>query len=234
MDKGEFKKRISGLIVGVRFEKSFRVSDVLGKIADDVLYDKNSPFDSVFFPNIQSSDVERILNNGKTGDYFRINIENLIFYKTIDKDFDKQFTWIKEVVLPFFENLFKDNGIKNILRIGIVAESSLEVNKKILALSNNLDPKFSGVNGTRVSFSKKYPTDFGLTKEEKNDYKNLIYNFDSKDEKLLATVDYQYFYSPSMDKLSDCNIEKIADDFKKFFEEDYLNTLISLYEQEKK
>jgi hypothetical protein len=231
MDKNEFRKKVKGLVVGIRFEKSFRVGDILGKIADDILYNKNSPFGAEYFPNIQSSDLERFIFNDKTKDYIRINPENIILYKSVDEDFDKQFTWTKDVVLPFFEDLFADNNIKNIVRIGFVIEFLLEKNEKILELPNSLGDKFAGINGIRVSFSKKYPTDFGLTKEKKNDYKNVIYSFDSKEDKLAATIDYQYFYSPSMDKLTDCNIKQIADSFKKFFDEEYSITLISLYGQ---
>jgi hypothetical protein len=234
MEKNEIKKRICSVIVGIRFEKSFRVSDVSGKIIDDILYSKISPFNAEFFPSVRSNDLEKTLINDKTKDYLRIDTENIIFKKSVDKDFDKQFVWVRDVVFPFFENIFKNNNINNILRIGMVVELLLDKNSKILELAKNLDSKFDGINTTRLSFSKKYPTDFGLTSEEKKDFKNAIYSFESRDAELAAVFDYQYFFEPSMDELQDCDIKNMSDKFKLFLEGDYYNTISSLYDQKKK
>jgi len=57
------KENIYSIAIGLRFNPTFAIGDNLGKIADKILYSKNSYFDPKFFPFIDSGINEILLKD---------------------------------------------------------------------------------------------------------------------------------------------------------------------------
>src|SRR3989344_7619163 len=109
--------KIIGFILGIKFERSFRIPDISGEMVDNVLRDDNSPFNFSFFPKIQEPRKEKILFNPKTSDYLRINSDDIILGISVEKNFTHRYQWLQNDVLNYFkEVLFKKYEIKNIMR----------------------------------------------------------------------------------------------------------------------
>ena len=78
------KSNISSLTIGIRYEKTFRITDISGSIFDTILHAKSSPFGTDFFPRYQEiNSQDRALINNERGYYFRISTSDVIFQYTI-------------------------------------------------------------------------------------------------------------------------------------------------------
>lgn len=218
------KNKILGLIIGIRFARSFRIPDISGEIIDNIIYDSKSPFGPEFFPKIQENTRrEKILYNPETSNYLRLNTDDLILGVALDKDFDSKYKWVNDVVFDYFKNtLFNKYGIKNIKRIGVVFTHKILKNKKLSEAIDLLTGKtVDNVGNISISFSKKAPATEALYRKEVNDYKNIIYNFDEVGDVLQASLDYQYYFEPAIEDLRECFSEKILNDAKRFLENNY-------------
>jgi len=222
------KENIIGLVLGIKFARSFRVSDISGDIIDHILNDEQSPFEPSIFPRIQeNSRREKTLYNDETSEYLRINTDDIILGITVDKNFETKYEWLKNKVLPYFkEHLMLKFKINNITRIGVVFIHRITKNKKInesIGLLTNEAVK--DVENVSVSFSKKAPTTEALYRKNVNDYKNVIYNFVEIENELQASLDYQYYYSPAVADLRECSSEKVLEDAKALLENNYYSWL---------
>jgi hypothetical protein len=208
--------KITELTFGIRFKRSFRIADKSGEIIDDVLTSKQSPFSSKTFPQIQTSKLEKVIFNDQTGDYLRINTDDLILAFNVDHNFENKFEWLKLNVAKYFqEQLFRKFNIQNIRRIGIVFAHELPKSNKlrdsIPALTNNL---VDIPNETSLSFSKKTPVSEALMKKNVNDYKNSIYILQETDDSFKANFDFQHYYEPIIEDLRDCRLDEVFDSAK--------------------
>ena len=231
----DLKNNIIGLTVGIRFNRSFRIPDVSGDIIDNVLYSDKSPFGTKFFPKVQeNSNREKTLFNPQSSEYLRINTDDVILGIAVDNDFDKKFNWLKNNVLPYFQNeLFRTYEIQNIRRFGIIFSHKISKNKKLTeAVSSFTENEITDADNINVSFSKKDPATEALFRKGVNDYKNRIYNFQELKEAVYADLDYQYYYEPAIEDLRECFIDKILDDAKSFLENNFYKWL-NKYEDEK-
>ncbi len=231
----DLKNNIIGITLGIRFNRSFRIPDISGDIIDNVLYSAKTPFGTSFFPKVQeNSSREKTLFNAKTSEYLRINTDDLILGVGVENDFEKKFNWIKNDVLPYFQNeLFKNYEIKNIRRVGIIFSHKIGKNKKLTeAVASFTENKVSDADNISVSFSKKASATEALFRKGVNDYKNRIYNFQELKEAVYADLDYQYYYEPAIEDLRECFTDKILDEAKNFLENTFYKWL-NKYEDEK-
>ena len=215
----DLKNNIIGIILGIRFNRSFRIPDISGDMIDNVLYSSKTPFGTKFFPKVQeNSSREKTLFNPNTSEYLRINTDDLILGIGVENDFEKKFNWIKEDVLPYFQNeLFKSYEIKNIRRLGIIFSHKIGKNKKLTeAVASFTENEVSDADNISVSFSKKASATEALFRKGVNDYKNRIYNFQELKEAVYADLDYQYYYEPAVEDLRECFADKILDEAKNF------------------
>jgi len=199
------------------------------------LYSDKSPFGTKFFPKVQeNSNREKTLFNPQSSEYLRINTDDVILGIAVDNDFDKKFNWLKNNVLPYFQNeLFRTYEIKNIRRLGIIFSHKISKNKKLTeAVSSFTENEITDADNINVSFSKKDPATEALFRKGVNDYKNRIYNFQELKEAVYADLDYQYYYEPAIEDLRECFIDKILDDAKSFLENNFYKWL-NKYEDEK-
>lgn len=231
----DLKNNIIGITIGIRFNRSFRIPDISGDIIDNILYSDKSPFNTSYFPKVQeNSNREKTLFNPKTSEYLRINTDDLILGTEIENDFDKKFKWLKDDVLPYFQNeLFKVYEIKNIRRLGIIFSHKIGKNKKLSeVITSFTENEVSEADNISFSFSKKAPATEALFRKGVNDYKNRIYNFQELKEAVYADLDYQYYYEPAIEDLRECFTGKILDDAKSFLEDNFYKWL-NKYEHEK-
>lgn len=220
----DLSNNIIGITIGIRFAKSFRISDISGEIIDDILYSEKTPFGMKIFPKLQENSTrEKILFNPSTSEYLRINISDLIFGIEIKDNFEKKFDWIKDEVLNYFKNtLFKNYGIKNIKRLGIIFSHKIESGDKINKMISELTTdKITDAENISISFSKKASAIESLYRKGVSDYKNSIYSFEEMSDGVLASLDYQYYYMPDINDLRECFVEKILDDAKSFLLNNY-------------
>lgn len=222
------KDNIIGLVLGIRFVRSFRVSDISGDIMDHILNSDQSPFGPSIFPHIQeNSRREKTLYNYETSEYLRINTDDIILGFNIEKNFETKYAWLKNEVLPYFkDHLMLKYKINNITRIGIVfihrITKNNKINESIGLLTNNV---IKDVENVSVSFSKKAATTEALYRKNVNDYKNVIYNFVEIENELQASLDYQYYYLPAVADMRECSSEKVLDDAKYLLENSYYSWL---------
>jgi len=231
----DLKNNIIGITLGIRFNRSFRIPDISGDMIDNVLYSNKTPFGTKFFPKVQeNSSREKTLFNPNTSEYLRINTDDLILGIGVENDFEKKFNWIKDDVLPYFQNeLFKSYEIKNIRRLGIIFSHKIGKNKKLTeAVASFTENEVSDADNISVSFSKKAPATEALFRKGVNDYKNRIYNFQELKEAVYADLDYQYYYEPAIEDLRECFADKILDEAKIFLKNTFYKWL-NKYEDEK-
>lgn len=216
--------KITELTFGIRFKRSFRIADKSGEIIDDILTSLQSPFSSTTFPQIQTSKLEKVIFNEQTGDYLRINTDDLILTFHVNHDFENKFEWLKlNVAKKYFqEQLFRKFNIQNIRRIGIVFAHELAKSNKlrdsIPALTNHL---VDAPNETSLSFSKKTPASEALVRKNVNDYKNSIYILQETDDAFKANFDFQHYYEPIIEDLRDCHLDQIFDSAKNGLEKSF-------------
>ncbi len=224
----DFKKKVIGLTIGIRYNKSFRIPDIAGEIMDSLLYSKESPFDPDIFPAIQeNSRRERTLYNPETSEYFRLNTDDLILGINIDNNFDSKISWLKDTVLKYLEDtLFPKYGIKNIKRLGIIFDQKTsrqpEINTYITTLTTN---KVVDAENINLSFSKKLPTIEGQVSKGIQNYRNAIYTFAEQGDSLLARLDYQYYFDPIVEDLRECKAGAFMDEATMFLEKNYYSWL---------
>jgi hypothetical protein len=223
----DLKEKIVGITFGIRFNRSFRVPEISGEMIDDILYGNKTPFGTEFFPKVQETAREKTLFNNKTNEYLRINTDDIILGIEIKDDFEKKFEWLKTDVLNYFKDiLFKNYGLKNIRRVGIVFSHKVEKDPNLdSAIKVLTKDKIDAVDNVNISFSKKLPATDALIRKDVNDYKNTIYNITEMDSAILAELDYQYYYNPPIEDLRECFIDKILADAKTFLEGSYYNWL---------
>ena len=223
----DLKEKIVGITFGIRFNRSFRVPEISGEMIDDILYGNKTPFGTEFFPKVQETARENTLFNNKTNEYLRINTDDIILGIEIKDDFEKKFEWLKNEVLTYFKDtLFKEYGLKNIRRIGIVFSHKVEKDPNLdSAIKVLTKDKIDAVDNVNISFSKKLPATDALIRKDVNDYKNTIYNITEMDNAILAELDYQYYYNPPIEDLRECFVDKVLADAKTFLEGSYYNWL---------
>lgn len=218
------KSKITYITIGIRIKRSFRMEDIAGNMIDDILNAEGSPFSDKTFPAVESSHLQKRLFNEETGEYLRINTDDIILNVRVERNFDVKIEWIKTDVLGYLgEHLFKKFDIKNIQRFGILFSHELKSSIKLRESITQLLTEASVKKPDRIdiSFSKKDTAVEGLLRSGVDDFKNKIYTLRESDEKIEASLDCQYYYTPLMEDLRDCFIDKIINDSVAYLEKDF-------------
>ena len=186
---------------------------------------KKSPFSKLkLFKGIQESvDREKMLINPSNKDYLRINTDDIIFNIKIQKNFEKQYTWIKKDVFEYYKNqLFWSHKIKNIKRIGIIFHHKLDKHTDLHdSISLLTDKKVKEIENIGITFSKKLQTIDGIIKKDVNDYRNTIYNLQEVKEGLLVDFDFQHYFDPEVEDLRDCATDKFFVDALSYLQNNF-------------
>jgi hypothetical protein len=221
--------KLAGFVMAVRFVRSYGLEDNLGSIMDHILKHPEKTFNEKLFPEYKPYYDARILIDTKKDNKLTINSENIVLEINSSDNFEKDFNnFLEAYDKIILKEIFKEYGIMKIDRFGCVLKSIEkegselckdieDVLKKHNKLPDSLAVRFNCVNKTPKTIK-----DFVTT-----DYENQIISYDRKTRKddLNLFVDYQKYYQPPLEKISDAEI--LFTDFSKSslknFKDRYLN-----------
>jgi len=210
--------KIIDITIGIRFQRSFRIKDVLGAITDKLVYSESSPLNEYFERQTQNNSEMTLTN--EQGSYLRVNTDDIILKHVIEKDIDKELKFLAEY-LKYIKKIIKKYNITGINRIGIIYNHKIENDQKkfINAISGITNSQFSDVDDFSLSFSKKLSATSGVIKKGVNDYKNVIYLFRKISRTELAIgLDYQKYFLPPLDDIEDKDFEDFISNSKQYLE----------------
>ena len=230
------REKISQLICGIRFEKSFRIGDIIGQIFDTVLHDRATPFGTDFFPRYQELNTqERSLVNYEKGYYLKVNSSDIIFQYSLHDSTERQneeIEWFKNDALNFIiDKIVFANRIKNIKRFGFMISHSIDGENLGGNVLNQLTSgEIINADQFTLRFGDKDITAEGFVKSGVDDYVNKITTIKQTGEKEFSIIlDYQYYFLPELNDLKDWNLNHFFEKAfyyldKKFY--DMINPLV--------
>lgn len=190
---------IKFVLFGVQFNRSFKLLDSWGEIADDILYNTEY-FGSDFFTNISTQyTTERNLHNPETGNFLALSSNSLVFkyYIPENRDFIKEYNYFSERINKYLVVKILSEYNLVIRRIGVVF--ACELNDKEL---DDFSKKYfkDDIRGiTDFRFAQRGPTCAGQLWHGINDYINKIYTvgkIEGENECKGITYDFQLYFNP--------------------------------------
>lgn len=217
----DIDKHLIGIAIGIRYRANFSIEDQLGKIVDQILYNKNSSFDATIFPLVQNNVSDKTLFNEKTGDSLLINNSNLILEINFGGSFEKKdyASIIENFNKELIEGVLKNYKITEINRAGIIKRYLFNVEDLAKSFINKtIGNTIDGINDINLRFSKKFPVQESLIKKEVYDYHNAIFNIIKKADRdeIFMAIDYQKYFEPFLTTASQIEFlefSKIVDKF---------------------
>ncbi len=206
------KNNIVELIFGIKYSKSFRIPNISGLIADDILYGDDSPFGTDVFQLVEKSGYDLVLKDKNSNNQLRINQDNFILKVLVEEnEFNNKYNWIMNNVVKYYKDLFVKYNIVKIQRVGIVFLHKFNTfNKVEETVSFFTNKQVTNVNNVNFTFSKKIATKEAIfRKKDVLDYQNYIFTFIQKNNTFEVSFDFQYYYDPLMPDIRECFLEKI-------------------------
>lgn len=221
------KSDLHALTLGVRFEKSFRVADMIGHIFDDVLHGKSSPFNTDIFPNYHElSSQDKALVHNERGDFLRVTVSDVIFrYYLKEADSSTaEIEWFRNDACQYvLDRIFGRIKVANIYRAGIMYTHNIEASDLGGMVLTKL--KHEGVNNVdqfSLTFGKKDTTAEGYVKKGVDDYINRINTIKQiAIDKYEFTLDYQYYFKPHLDKIDSWNFDNFFQKSQTYLNDHY-------------
>lgn len=209
----KISEEINKIILGIRHKRLFKMSDISGAIADDILIGEGSPFANKFFEEIIGPTKRGVFLGNKKKESFSVDPDNFIL-ELSTKDVEKTTSFIKEKYVPYIKDIFKKYKIIGFDRFGLVFEFEFDGKKfdfddLIKKISNN---KIETSDDMELRFSKKMPNK-NSGKEEKNDFDNVIYTFQSNTKGAYITIDFQRYFNPEIPDSEDLELENFLEEF---------------------
>ncbi len=222
---------VENLILGIRYSRSFRIPDISGEIVDEILYGNNTPFGPDVFPNLNDYSDEKILHNKQTGNFIRINSDDLILRITV-KNFDKDFTNLLEKQVPYVvNNVIMKFGIKNILRFGMVFRHKFSSSSVLEDLVKNFTTEsIQNPNNVSLSFSKKLESSTANLSGI-DDYVNTIHTFAKIESGMIAELDFQKYFIPPREDIRDAKIDTFINEARRYVVNNF-HPLLRTYNEE--
>lgn len=217
-------KQIKSFTIGIRFKEMYKLLDLWGSIADDIVNDKEF-FKDNYFTNIsQNYTIERNVNNPETGSYLKITARDIIFCHKVTGNVEDEFTWFKKCILNFIiEKIIKVYNVNTFVRLGMVFNHELddkEIYEKLI--SKSINKTIGAVNDIRFSVKSTLPE--ALVLKGKDDYINRIYTFAIEEgDKPIVQLDYQYYMRPMIRDIKDCKVNVFLDNSKSSLEKSLYN-----------
>jgi hypothetical protein len=210
-----------GMAVGIRYRPNFSLEDALGRIVDDILYSKESFFNSSVFPKVRHGVNEKVLLNEDTDDSLRINNSDTIleiqFGGTFSQgDLDKIVQAFDRQVVT---GVLKDFKVREIGRVGLIKRYVITMEDLARTfVDKTIGRTLEGVNDINLRFSKKLPVSEALVKQGVNDHNNVIFNIIKKSdrEEIFISVDFQRYYSPLLSTAADIKFSGFVGEARSF------------------
>jgi len=223
----------NGFIFAIRIARSFYVEDMLGAIIDEVLYSENSVLNSEMFPELQEQQGIKILFNRNTQNKLTINHSDFIFEYNVVKDFEKEYQqYLNAFIDAIVNRVFAKFKIQNIYRFGVVIKTELDNNDSLLTNVSEVIKKTYKCSNTsslslRFNIIENKPIKLGKIVTQDFDNKIITYDRPSVDTPLLFSVDYQKYFKPELQVISDSLVS-----FEDFCNNSY-KSFVKEYETEK-
>ncbi len=210
-------EQVTFLTCGILFNKSFRVLDSWGSIADEVLYN-SGVFSPEFFTNISDTyTLQRYLNNPNKGHILTLNSENLVLTQKLENEFSLEFDQFKKRIEYLIENVVIKYKLVT-KRIGVVYVYPLTKEDMNKLFENYLKVDIKGITSFR--FSQKDVTQTGLVRADINNFYNKIITVGNiENDKPGITFDYQLIFSPPHEDIRPVAIDFANKSYELFLEE---------------
>ena len=234
----DLQNNLIGIAIGIRFRANFSIEDQLGRIVDQILYSKNSYFNTDVFPLVNGQVGKRVLINNSTGDTMRIDNSNIILeiqfgnkFKVEDKD---------KIAQNFYDQIIngvmKDFKIREIVRVGFIKRYLFPIKELAKTfVDKTIGNTLTGVNDINLQFSKRLPAREALIKQKVNDYNNAIFNVIKKSnlDEIFMSLDYQSYFDPFLPSVNELKFKPFLEDVEAFTNNNYIPWLKSNYLEEK-
>lgn len=224
------EKYITNITLWIRFDRCFRINDVLWAITDDIVYNEDSPFKDMFQHQNQNQ-REMLLEDLKGRYYMRINTDDIIlWYDLLEKENLNSILIKFKKFYEYYKKLFNKYKIDNIKRVWIIFTHEINnnwdfFNETSSKLTKN---KILKANNFSVSFSNKIQNDNWKLKSWVEDYDNVIYLFQKiKKDTILLNLDYQRYFIPSIDleNIDELKFDEFIFVSSKYLKDIYYNNL---------
>lgn len=200
-------ENIFGIAIGLRFNRTFAIGDNLGKIADRILYSKNSYFNPEFFPQVDSGINNILLRDELQNRYLAISTTDIILevkkiaeqaydIATLENNYEKQ----------ILHSILSDYQVRDIKRIGYLIKYKISDE----SISKAFCTKFKvDTDNLSMRFQKNYPMPDAMSKKDVNDYCTNIYTITkvANSNELIIHSDYQIHFEPFLDNYNDINYQ---------------------------
>lgn len=221
--------KLLGFVFGIRVSKSFYLEDKMGAIIDELLYTKGSAFGPSLFPRVQEGTGAKMLYNQETDDKLTVTHSDFIFEYTVKKDFDSELKKYLETFRDLVtKQVFKNFGVHYIARFGFIVKAELDKND---ALTNSvheiIQKNYNGFTPDSYSlrFNVKEKRPLKIKDIITEDFDNTIVTYDKSNENnsLVLSVDYQKYFRPELNEISDSKIsfEEFCKNSFKMYKKDY-------------
>lgn len=224
---------IKQLTFGVLFNRSFKILDYWGEIADDILYGKDTLLGAEFFTNISPNyTTERKLYNPQFNHSLTLSSNNLIFSQTIDSNYNDEYKmFVKRISKQIIPQIISKYELV-VRRLGIVYDTTLTEQEIKKFSSQYFNPTVGDIMDFR--FAKKEGTVKGSLFAENSDFINKIYTVRNMDENTRGILyDYQAHYIPVRADVRDC-IDKFITNANDNYNSDILNVINGVQNGKKK
>lgn len=199
-------KYIKQLHFGVSFNKMFKLLDIWGEIADDILYN-NKYFSPELFTNISTQYTnERVLFNPTAGHRLLLTESNLVFTQAILNDYDAEYAFFRKRVVSYLvPSILSKYGLV-VRRLGMVYVIELDEKTIDKFSAKYFNPSVQSIHDFR--FSRRETTKNGLVLADNSDFVNKIFNVGNLGTGLDGiSYDFQLHFSPFRQDVRD-SIEK--------------------------
>lgn len=222
------KPTLLSVIVGISFQKSFRILDCAGQIFDSLLY-KSKGFSTAYFPTISYGEFQKMIRNEREGHYLQLLADNVIYRHKIGSEQEEKAAAEVNDVIDRVENSIAPLVINKydlaIRRLGIVY--TVRASKEMLnAFRKQYFKEDVQVSDFRFSISSGTPD--GIMKKGTGDYYNKIYDVSQGDVGTIS-LDFQEYFDPLKPDWLDCKSADFFEQSKKAYREDLLKKLGSSF-----
>ncbi len=224
------EKYIKNITLWIRFDRCFRINDVLWAITDDLLYNESSPFKDMFKYQNQGQ-REMILEDNKGKYYMRINTDDIILWYDLLETENLNSVLVRfKKFYEYYKKLFNKYKIDNIKRVWIVFNHEIENNWIFFdEISSKLTRnQIKQTNSFSVTFSDKIEITEWKIKSWIEDYDNVIYLIQKvKNETILLNLDYQRYFIPSinLETIDELKFDEFISTSSKYLKDIYYSNL---------
>ena len=215
------KDNVKLLTFGVAFSRKFKILDLWGEIADNILYESKY-FSPEFFPNISTAyTTERRLYNNDKKHLFLLSSNNLVFTQEIEKDFNLEYNLFKKRVEEYIVPQILSKYTLVSRRLGMVyfCECTDDEIKKFSSKYFNS----SAQNIMDFRFSQKEATKKGLVYSNNSDFINKIFTVGNLYGSTKGiSYDYQEHFNPAREDVRNLIKDFMSSSFVNF-ENDIIN-----------